>query len=92
VQHAETVEILVFGDQQKAMFDCGLPDGEVRGTGQAEIFDVQRVGLSIREKARQTTGQLLVEEQPHVDLRGGDADRTTLAFLGVRQARADVVA
>jgi hypothetical protein len=52
---------------------------------------VQRIGIAVGEEVRESLGQLLVEEQAHVGLRGGDAQRPALALRGIRQTRTDVV-
>jgi hypothetical protein len=71
--------------------DGNLPEDDVGSTTKIESLDVQRIGIVISEEAGQSAGQLLVEEQAHVGLRGGDAQRPALAFRGIRQTRTDVV-
>src|SRR5580658_10081684 len=62
--NAETREILVFGNERKAMRLCVLPNEVVRSAGQSSEVHMGRIGKQVGKVADKPSRKILVSEKP----------------------------
>jgi hypothetical protein len=90
-EDTQAVEVLVFRHKCASVLPSHFPDDRVGGTLAAERSNVERTWEQIGQKRDQVFRELFVEKQAHGS-GGWKADRPTLSFGRVREARANVVA
>ena len=84
------MKVFVLGHQETALIASELPDQRVSRAAGSEEANVERIGKDVGQQGHQLFRQLFVEEQAHGSSR--TAERPTLPFGSVGQARPDVVA
>ena len=58
-------EVFVFGDQHHAVLLCVAPNRTIGALIESNVQDVNAVRTSLREKSRQGSGQLIIDEEFH---------------------------
>jgi len=84
-QEAPLVEIGILRDDREPMLGGVSPDGIVIGSLQANLADMRRARVEVREDGEETGREVLVEEQPHAG--GTETNLRSRSAAKARQAR-----
>jgi len=94
-QDTQPVKVLVLGHDDESVIASMGPDCTVRGSGQADLADMDGTGVQVGERVNKTGRQILDEKQPGWLLRqpdysrpGAHARQRTLGRRGCRRASA----